>query len=216
MKGEKLDTCLDIQTHLWEHWLNFENSELVYIEKITTTGDKKPKTRANKSNIYIVLHSFREFQKHILFSLRLNVSARNFSFSIRNVRYIIVRLYQWLLILYFELPMHHYEKEGPFCWSIMLKVIKVGKKYDNVTGTDPIDNSVVMKWLVDKIVFKIFFSSLLNSTLSLRITNAFLLWDPIKKSISINNSAFIRLVSTFHQMGIIWCSYQTTSFRAKN
>ena len=120
-KEEQLDTCLDIQTHLWEHWLNFENSELVYIEKIKTTEDKKPEQ--SKSNIY----SFREFQKHILFSLCLNVSARNFSFSIRNVRYIIVRLYQWLLILYFELPMHHYEKEGPFCWSIMLKVIKAGK-----------------------------------------------------------------------------------------
>ena len=43
--------------------------------------------------------------------------------------------------------MHHYQKEGPFCWSIMLKVIKAGKKYDDVLGADPIDNSVVMKWL---------------------------------------------------------------------
>ena len=41
--------------------------------------------------------------------------------------------------------MHHYEKEGPFCWSIMLKVIKAGKKYDDDPGADPIDNSVVMK-----------------------------------------------------------------------
>ena len=68
-KEEQLDTCLDIQTHLWEHWLNFENSELLYIEKIKTTGDKKPKQ--SKSNIYIAL--FCEFQKHILFLLRLNM-----------------------------------------------------------------------------------------------------------------------------------------------
>ena len=37
------------------------------------------------------------------------------------------------LISYFELPMHHYGK--PLCWSIMLKVIKTGKKYEDEKHT---------------------------------------------------------------------------------